>query len=61
NLKYAAHPEGISALRIVCNATQCTFWNETDGTIYLRYDQIDSVTIPTQSANIQPATDKNTR
>lgn len=61
NLKYAAHPEGISSLRIVCNATQCTFWNEKDGTIYLRYDQIDSVTIPTQSENIQPATDKKTR
>ncbi len=45
-LKYAEHPEEISALRIVCNATQCTFWTEKDGTIYLRHDQIVSATIP---------------
>ncbi|TNH89153.1 hypothetical protein CF138_04655 [Aeromonas hydrophila] len=45
-LIYAKHPEGIPALRIACNATQCTFWTEEDGTIYLRHDQIDSVTIP---------------
>lgn len=45
-LIYAKHPEGVSALRIACNATQCTFWTEKDGTIYLRHDQIDSVTIP---------------
>lgn len=44
-LTYAKHPDGVSALRIACNATQCTFWTEKDGTIYLRHDQIDSVTI----------------
>ncbi|WP_244956542.1 hypothetical protein [Aeromonas salmonicida] len=48
-LTYAKHPEGIPALRIACNSTQCTFWTEKDGTIYLRHDQIDSVTIPPKS------------
>lgn len=51
HLIYAKHPEGVSAVRIACNAVQCTFWTEKDGTIYLRHDQIDSVTIP-------PATDE---
>lgn len=49
HLIYAKHPEGISAVRIVCNATYCAFWTEKDGTIYLRHDQIDSVTIPPTS------------
>ncbi|WP_193558741.1 hypothetical protein [Aeromonas media] len=46
HLIYAKHPEGVSAVRIACNAAQCTFWTEKDGTIYLRHDQIDGVTIP---------------
>ncbi|MFB0592268.1 hypothetical protein ACETWN_00585 [Aeromonas hydrophila] len=60
-LKYSEHPNGILALRIVCNATQCTFWNEKDGTIYLRYDQIDSVTIPLKSDITQLSADKKIR
>ena len=54
-LIYAKHPEGISAMRIACNATQCTFWTEKDGTIYLRHDQIDSVTIPRKTENKKAA------
>ncbi|MGL5305428.1 MAG: hypothetical protein ACRC9Y_04450 [Aeromonas veronii] len=49
HLIYAKHPEGISAVRIVCNATYCAFWTEKDGTIYLRHDQIESVAIPAES------------
>lgn len=45
-IKYAGIPEEISALRIICNATQCTFWTEQYGTIYLRHDQIVSASIP---------------
>lgn len=45
HLVYAKYQEGISALRIVCNDIQCTFWTVSEGTIYLRHDQIDSVTI----------------
>ncbi|WP_429023137.1 hypothetical protein [Aeromonas allosaccharophila] len=51
HLIYAKHPEGISAVRIACNTAQCTFWTEKDGTIYLRHDQIDSVTIPPKPDN----------
>ncbi|BBR10076.1 hypothetical protein [Aeromonas caviae] len=36
------------ALRIICNTTQCAFWTEDDGTIYLRHEQIDSATIPSK-------------
>ncbi|HCT5132682.1 hypothetical protein NRZ29_08040 [Aeromonas hydrophila] len=50
-LTYAKYPEGISAMRIACNTTQCTFWTVKDGTIYLRHDQIDSVTIPPKPDN----------
>lgn len=56
HLIYAKHPEGISALRIACNTTQCTFWTEKDGTIYLRHDQIDSVTIPRKTEDKKAAT-----
>ena len=56
-LVYAKHPEGVSALRIACNAIQCTFWTEKDGTIYLRHDQIDSVTIPSDSDSKASATE----
>ena len=42
----SVHPKGIQALRIVCNSVQCTFWTPQEGTIYLRHDQIDSVTVP---------------
>jgi hypothetical protein len=45
-LRYAKHPEGIPAIRIMCNSIQCTFWTKADGTIFLRHDQIDSVVIP---------------
>ncbi|MGL6006114.1 hypothetical protein [Aeromonas sobria] len=55
-LSYSKHPEGVSALRIACNATQCTFWTEKNGTIYLRHDQIDSVTIPQKDDNRKQAT-----
>lgn len=48
-LRYAKHPEGVSAIRIVCNAIQCTFWTKADGTIFLRHDQIDSVVIPLEN------------
>jgi hypothetical protein len=48
-LRYAKHPEGIPAIRIMCNAIQCTFWTKADGTIFLRHDQIDSVVIPEKS------------
>ncbi|HEH9402147.1 TPA: hypothetical protein SIA35_004265 [Aeromonas sobria] len=48
-LSYSKYPEGVSALRIACNATQCSFWTVKDGTIYLRHDQIDSVVIPPTS------------
>jgi hypothetical protein len=47
-LRYAKHPEGISALRIVCNATECTFWTPADGTIFLRHEKIEGVEIPTE-------------
>jgi hypothetical protein len=48
-LRYAKHPEGIPAIRIMCNSIQCTFWTKADGTIFLRHDQIDSVVIPGKS------------
>jgi hypothetical protein len=48
-LRYAKHPEGIPAIRIMCNSIQCTFWTKADGTIFLRHDQIDSVVIPEKS------------
>lgn len=58
-LTYAKHPEGVSAVRIACNAVQCTFWTEKDGTIYLRHDQIDSVTIPPKpDSKEQPSGEK---
>lgn len=57
-LTYAKHPEGIPALRIACNSTQCTFWTEKDGTIYLRHDQIDSVRIPPKPDHREPVTDE---
>lgn len=58
-LTYAKHPEGVSAVRIACSAAQCTFWTEKDGTIYLRHDQIDSVTIPPKpDSKEQPSGEK---
>ena len=48
-ISYAKHPNGVLALRIVCNTYQCAFWTKEDGTIYLRHEQIDSATIPSTS------------
>lgn len=45
-LSLAKHSGQVSALRIVCNAIQCAFWTEKDGTFYLRHEQIDRMTIP---------------
>jgi hypothetical protein len=50
-LKYAGNQEEISALRIICNATQCTFWTEKNGTLYLRHDQIVSDFVPPAEPN----------
>lgn len=55
-LRYAKRPEGVSALRIICNSIECTFWTKADGTIFLRHDQIDSVVIPPESK--KPASKK---
>ncbi|MFM5314441.1 hypothetical protein ACET9R_03635 [Aeromonas veronii] len=59
-LSYSRYPEGVSALRIACNATQCTFWTEKDGTIYLRHDQLYSVTIPRQKDDKKEAIGEKT-
>jgi hypothetical protein len=58
HLVYTKHPEGISAVRIACNATYCAFWAGKDGTIYLRHDQIESVTIPSKPDSKETATAK---
>ncbi|MNF52963.1 hypothetical protein D3C85_680590 [compost metagenome] len=46
SLSLAKHSGEVSAIRIICNAIQCAFWTEKDGTFYLRHEQIDRMTIP---------------
>lgn len=45
-ISYASHPEGVLALRIVCNASLCAFWTKQNGTIYIRHEKIEKNSIP---------------
>lgn len=46
NIKYSKHPDGIQAIQIACNSIKCAFWSPTEGTFYLRHEQIESITVP---------------
>lgn len=45
-IKYSKYPDGIKAMQIACNSIKCAFWSPTEGTFYLRHEQIESITVP---------------